>query len=365
MRHRSIRWIVAAVALASMAGAHGVRAAVHDVTGFPRIAVWAFPGAWQDSTALFPNRCVGSFQPMADSVKTRGRTITVRFLRNRVAETRRDFGGYRVYRMEGRLDTTYAVLVRRFSVNHGDELLWHFSRVRPETTITGSGTSVSYPYRCNGQVVNDSVLTFVDPDSSGSFEKVCRHVDDFGRCLSIGDSVFKLVTPPGPHDGFRVWYSVTYEALNLVDNNFEDMFVPDSTNLLGLGPCGTPGDRSSCPNLNNKLLNATQTSVEATPGPTRTVQSVAVVPNPFRGVEAWDQPGGHEVHFVNLPPSATIRVYTVAGELVRELLHNDPVHDFERWDLRNASGHEISSGVYIYRVTSAGLAFQNRLVVVR
>ncbi len=333
-------------------------AGARAVTGFPRIPVWSFSGAWQDSSTFFPDQCIGAMGARPDSIRLQPRTVTVRFLRDRAAETRHDFGGYRVYRMEGAPDTTKAVLVRRFSVNHGDDVLWHFSRV-------DSATGKLFDRRCAGIEMTDSVITFVDPDSSGRFEKVCRTVDQYGRCTSPGDSLFRLIAPPGPHNGFRLWYAVTYEALNIADNNFEDMYVPDSTDQLGLGPCGSPGNRTACPNLNNKLLNLTSVPVEPTSGPSRNLLGVAVVPNPFRAVEAWDQPGGHEVHFINLPSVSTIRIYTVSGELVRELNHNDAVHDFERWDLRNADNREVASGIYMYRVTSSRLEFQNRFIVIR
>ena len=60
-----------------------------------------------------------------------------------------------------------------------------------------------------------------------------------------------------------------------------------------------------------------------------------------------------------------IRIYTVAGDLVRELQHNDRIRDFERWDLKNASGNEVASGIYVYRIESGSFHFQNRLVVIR
>ena len=41
------------------------------------------------------------------------------------------------------------------------------------------------------------------------------------------------------------------------------------------------------------------------------------------------------------------------------------MRDFERWNLKNASGHEISSGIYLYRVESDAFAFQGRFVVIR
>ena len=334
--------------------------------GFPKIAMWAFPGAWQDSTLEFPKRCVGQFQgPLPDSVRPQARTITVRWHRDRVAEARLDFGGYRIYRVTnrydaaGRPDTASMVLLRRYSVNPGDATLWHFSMVDSDRV------SPTYlQFLCNGKVMADSVLTFVDADSSGSIQKVCRP-SPTGRCIgtdgrpcACGDSIFKLIAPPGPHDGFRTWYAITYEAHNTLANDFEDLFVPDLTNCFGLPP-------DSCYNLNNKYTNIVSVALEPTAGPTPNLEHVAVVPNPYRATEAWDTPAGHEVHFINLPTKALIRIYTVSGDLVATLDHNDTVRDFERWDLKNQNGQDVASGIYMYRVESGSLTFQHRFIVIR
>jgi hypothetical protein len=327
-------------------------------SGFPHIAVWAFPGAWQDSSMFNRFRCVGSFQPMADSIREQPRTVTVRFLRDRRAEARPDFGGYRLWRVTNTPDSTQMVLLRRFSVNVNAGLTWNFSRV--DTT--------TLQFICANSVVHDSVVTFVDPDSNGNYVKVCRRVDRFDRCLSRGDSVMKLIAPPGPHDGFRTWYAVTYEALNVQDNVNIDLFVPGPYDTSGnYANCGTPGDSTTCPriNLNNKLANIIAAPVEPTAGPTVNPLQVSVVPNPYRANESWDLAGGHEVHFINLPARATIRIFTVAGDLVTTLEHDDATHDFERWDLKNGSGKDVASGIYLYRIDASPYTFQNRFVVLR
>jgi hypothetical protein len=355
------------VALALVASAGFCSAARAELMPFPQIEVWAYPGAYQDSTHIRPNRCVGAFQgPQPDSLAPRERTVTVRFTRDRIAEARRDFGGYRIYRISVVPDTTRAVLIRRFSTNVGSEITWNFSRV--DTT--------TLEFMCNGAVVNDSIITFVDADSAGQFEKVCRRVDHLGRCLSIGDSVWKLVSPPGPHDGVRTWYSVTYEARNRLDNNYEDLYVQGPRDTLDdYARCTVPGDSTTCPyiNLNNlaaNVSNGTPTDpfgqpVEPTPGPTQDLQRVTVVPNPYRATEAWDLPGQHEVHFTNLPPQARIRIYTVAGDLVATIDHSDPVRDFARWNLKNQNGQDVASGIYMFRVETDVFAFQDRFVIIR
>jgi hypothetical protein len=254
-------------------------------------------------------------------------------------------------------DSNRAVLVRRFSRQSNDDRLWHFSKVDTSNGATNP------EFLCAGTVIHDSVVTFVDPDSSGSFQKVCRLVDHLGRCLSRGDSVFKLVVPPGPHDGFRFWYAVTYELKNSsLDGPFDEMLVPDT--LDNFARCGTLGDPKTCPNLNHKLANLTPTAVEPTGGPESNLEEIVVVPNPFRANEAWDR-GGNEIHFTKLPARATIKIYTVAGDLVAQLEHNDSIRDFERWDLRNQEGQDVASGIYMFRVESDAFTFQHRFVVIR
>jgi hypothetical protein len=345
------------LALAFTAGAGTVEAQT-PAWGFPKIPVWAYPGAFQDSSVFNPRRCVGSWQPRPDSIRAQARTVTVRFLRDRRAEVTPGFAGYRVWRVVNTPDTTTMELVRRFSLNIDAPLTWQFSRV--DTT--------TLEFMCQGKVVHDSVVTFVDPDSDGNYVKVCRRVDQYGRCLSRGDSILVLMPPPGPHDGFRTWYSVTYEGLNVSDNVNIDMFVPgppDTSN--NFANCGTPGDTSTCPhiNLNNKAANIIAAPVEPTGGPTPNLQHVSVVPNPYRAHEAWDQAGSNEVHFINLPTKATIKIFTVAGDLVAVLQHDDTVRDFERWNLKNGNGQDVASGIYMYRVDSSTFTFQNRFIVIR
>ena len=291
-------------------------------SNYPSIKIWALVGAFQDSTTLprGARRCLGAMDPRPDSLRIQARTISIRFLRDREAEARPDFGGYRLYRMIGTPDPSKAVLLRRFSANSGAELTWHFSNV-DATTLE---------FMCQGAVVHDSIVTFMDPDSSGNYVKVCRRIDAAGHCIPPIDSIFMLVSPPGPHDGFRTYYSITYEARNGSDATYEEAFVPDT--LDNFARCGTSGLRDSCPNLNSRLRNMVG-PIEPTGGPTPNLETVGVVPNPYRASEVWDPAGQNEIHFINLPRQATIKIYTVSGDLVRELHHNDPVRDFEIWDL--------------------------------
>jgi subtilisin-like proprotein convertase family protein len=342
---------------------------------FPRLRTWSYPGAFQDQTPYYLGTafCAGLLPPRADSLRDQPRTVTLRFLRDRRAEARPDFGGYRIYRVTLTPDTARMELIRRYSRQRGDFLGWYFSVV--------DTTDPTLPFRCEGELAHDSIATFVDPDSSGHYEKFCPEVLR-NRCTK--DSVFRLVAPAGPHDGIPTFYAVTIEAKNAgTAGTYEDLYVPgtepDIRNNYQL--CASH-DPASCPrlNLNRKDLNVTPTgenpSVEPTGGPTPDLETILVVPNPYRAEEVWDQPGAHEVHFIHLPQKATIKVFTVSGDLVVQLEHNDPVRDFEPWNLKNGKGNDVASGIYIYRVESpkcdtcvppVNVAFsqQSRMVVIR
>jgi hypothetical protein len=329
---------------------------------FPDIPIWAYAGSYEDlahTTYPYTILCAGA-HPGMDSVGVTQmpRTVTVRFIRDRVAEARPDFGGYRIYRVINEPDSTKMVLVRRYSVQPGDEITWFMSKVNPATL----------QFECQGSVVYDSIATFLDPDSSGRYVKVCPLPDvRANRCLT--DSVFRVIAPPGPHDGFLTYYAVNYELFNTgLEGTYEEMFVPDTLGVYG--PCTDPADHRTCPNLNNKLANVSP-GVYPTGGSQPDLEHVLVVPNPYRATEEWDLPGEHDVHFINLPDKATIKIYTVAGDLVTTLEHigrppgSTVSQDFERWNLKNSYGHDVSSGIYMFRVVSDIFAFQGRFIVIR
>ena len=91
---------------------------------------------------------------------------------------------------------------------------------------------------------------------------------------------------------------------------------------------------------------------------------IRVVPNPyFVTNRAVISEGTDKVFFTHLPPRCTIRIYTLVGELVREIKHesNTPFSPDERlaqgdkggtaeFDLLNRYNQALASGVYIFHV---------------
>jgi hypothetical protein len=62
------------------------------------------------------------------------------------------------------------------------------------------------------------------------------------------------------------------------------------------------------------------------------------------------------VHFINLPHKCTIRIFTIDGDLVREIEHDVPEgypqSSHERWDVVTRNTQAVVSGIYYYSVES-------------
>ena len=95
---------------------------------------------------------------------------------------------------------------------------------------------------------------------------------------------------------------------------------------------------------------------------------VYVYPNPYRG-DAGYNAGGFEgraeerpddyvrvINFANVPDTCTIRIYTLDGDLVKEIKHakavDDPTATHEEWNLITRNQQLVVSGLYYFTVQS-------------
>ena len=95
------------------------------------------------------------------------------------------------------------------------------------------------------------------------------------------------------------------------------------------------------------------------------LDKVKVVPNPYLVRANWDVSKNYpNVYFTNLPSKCTIRIYNIAGELIRVLNHEVSLgsnEGSEKWDLlttfdkRTASGLVLGADAARYRSSVAAL----------
>jgi len=93
------------------------------------------------------------------------------------------------------------------------------------------------------------------------------------------------------------------------------------------------------------------------------LSKIAVVPNPYVAAASWEPTrlyasgrGERMIQFIHLPAKATIRIYTIAGHLVKEITHDSPIENgAEKWDLTSKDGLDVAAGVYLYQVDALGV----------
>ena len=86
------------------------------------------------------------------------------------------------------------------------------------------------------------------------------------------------------------------------------------------------------------------------------ITQINVFPNPYYGLNTEEiNKYQRFVTFTHLPDVATIRIFNLAGVLVRTITHNTPGSQFERWNLANEAGLPVGSGVYIAHIDMPNL----------
>ena len=82
---------------------------------------------------------------------------------------------------------------------------------------------------------------------------------------------------------------------------------------------------------------------------------VLAVPNPYFLFSSYERTGSERiVRFTHLPVRCTIRLFDLAGSLVKVLQKNDDLSQAV-WDLTNQAGRRVGSGVYIFHVDAPGV----------
>jgi hypothetical protein len=104
--------------------------------------------------------------------------------------------------------------------------------------------------------------------------------------------------------------------------------------------------------------------------PASSVDEVYVVPNPYIREAGWDLDGS-KLRFVNVPEGAVIKIYDASGGYVDTVYPNRYRYDPSEqqgsmdWDLKNADGTKVVSGIYIFKLESDRGEKMGRFIVVR
>jgi len=86
------------------------------------------------------------------------------------------------------------------------------------------------------------------------------------------------------------------------------------------------------------------------------LDAIKVVPNPYFAHSSYElNQFTHVVKFNNLPEKCTIRIFNLAGDLVKTLEKNTADTSIMEWNLFNEADLPIASGFYVYHVDAPGI----------
>lgn len=339
------------------------------------------------STYTSPNGVVGlRVEPQVGQVRVRWNGVMSENTRD-VFSREFDFEGYRVYigRDERRLSYT---LVTSFDKEDYNKYVWDASLrayrllehpyvLSDLRTWYGAGDTTWNPlnYTRNRPYVmpghSDSIFYF--------------EAQDFNRSILANDPLnattdIMKTYPDAPKPPWIVADSIpdSLYSLYLTDEGFFKYYEYEVTidNLLATVPYwvnvtsfdyGSPRSGLAALETNPTVLPIVTYPLESVNNVVQKDLKVFVYPNPYRidadyrgrgfeGRGAVDRPTDRTraIHFANLPPKCTIRVYSLDGDLIRELPHDvdptDPLANHDTWDLVTRNTQLVVSGLYYWTV---------------
>ncbi|MDZ7724243.1 MAG: hypothetical protein U5R06_15915 [candidate division KSB1 bacterium] len=225
----------------------------------------------------------------------------------------------------------------------------------PPTPTNGMNTLVLTPQPLGMKVQWPQVPdTYVDPDFN---------VNDLAG-YRVYRSSFRNVGP---------WQLV--EDIPLADVEIEDGLVTFNDDGLQLGvgyyygvttydtghdePWPHDPTMTEVPSLESGLVNANSDPVYPQTDPSDNMDDIRVYPNPFiQHSQLTGEGEGNRIEFVNVPSICTIRIYTLAGEHIRTIEHDDGSGD-EPWGSRVLGDYQVNKylqfvapGPYLFHVES-------------
>lgn len=216
------------------------------------------------------------------------------------------------------------------------------------------------PQDTNSAVPRQLNVAFFDGDSSGTWNP---------KATGDGGSEFVYIMystyDPNPNT-FYTTKNISFSA-QFRQMDIQYVWTP---RLINNGPAYNNGDvleivpytrlqYQQSPGTITEVV--TQNTTAPTIGSTELASSrgelstVRVVPNPYYGGHAQEtSPFDRFVKFMNMPKTATVFIYSLNGNLVRQLNKDDNTTSIN-WDLTNTDRIPVASGIYIAFIDAPGI----------
>jgi len=354
------------------------------------------PSSWSSTKDKYGNPIQINSMRVSPSISK----ITVRWNGLRSETTRDvfsrefDFEGFRVYLARDERESSYS-LMASYDIEDYNKYLYNATRDQWELTETPFtldelrclyGDTVSGS-PCNDLNFNPEEYTRSNPliifDTTGKALTIFFEPQDFNRSTFANypeaTTPMRKVYPDQPYPSSLSPDSA--DTSELTESGFLKYFEYEYTidNLLPTVPYYvnvTAFDFGS-PQSGLGSLETSRTNLAEMVYPLNSVDSVEaknlevyVYPNPYRVDGNYIEDGFEgrnaqyyipdrmrRLHFANLPAKCTIRIYTLDGDLIREIEHDmdpsDPTAMHDEWDMITRNTQRIVTGIYYWVVEEA------------
>jgi hypothetical protein len=190
--------------------------------------------------------------------------------------------------------------------------------------------------------------------TEGRNSEVAVRDNDFSGSLTLGDviQIVEFIGTPSLSDS-RIAWNISYDppidpGIDPIEPVDGDKFLILTTKAFITGDYFTYSTKPG--GVNNQLAE-------------QQLKDIKVVPNPYISAAAWESRnlnssgrGERRIDFIHLPAKCTIRIYSLAGALVKTLQKDSAFDDGTlSWDLITEDGMDTAYGVYVYHVDAPGV----------
>ena len=304
-----------------------------------------------------------------------------------------DFEGYRVYISRDDRRTSFSLITSYDREN--------FNRYRYNSTSTQSNKWVleGIPFTLDslraiyGDPNFDPMIFRANSPLSWAgelyyFTPQDFNVSELGASGTIRKAYPNITTVPGTDpslwdpaevtfehgEPLPMYYEYEFEIENLLPT--VPYYVSVTTFDFGSPVAGLPALETD--KLNNMIIEYPMETVDSV---IQNELNVFVYPNPYRSDRNYEERGfenlgtnlassrAQRIHFANLPAKCKISIYSLDGDLIKEIFHDknpaEPSASHDTWDLISRNTQSIVSGLYYWVVESDTRTQMGKLVIVK
>ena len=161
-------------------------------------------------------------------------------------------------------------------------------------------------------------------------------------------------------DGFEYTYSVVAYDMGVeppfktkyIDIHDGNHIVQIDTNYSNPSKWADPDGYASIENSKGTtILDKNFVKIYSGVKPSNNFKNVKVVPNPYLARSRFNESEHlRRIRFINISEKCNIKIFTINGELVASINHNDSNSGSTFWDLRTINNQEASPGLYIFQI---------------